>query len=224
MPQLKDITGQRFGKLFIVERVYIPGKRGTWYKAKCDCGNDHQVCYDSVVHGESRSCGCLQKQSVISKNFVHGHCGTGRNKWSPEYRCYTLVKQRCYNPNNPGFKDYGGRGIGMSAEWKASFIQFFEDMGKKPSPKHSLQRVDNDGPYSKENCIWDTPIKQANNKRSTRFVETEHGKIPLRVYCYKNNIQAELIWVLLQKGLSVDGAIKAAIKKASEYIGMYYPM
>lgn len=91
-----------------------------------------------------------------------------RKTKTPEYQAWTAMKVRCYAPSNPNYYKYGARGIKVCDRWRSSFSNFLEDMGKKPTPKHTLDRLDNDADYTPENCHWATPYQQTHNRRSTR--------------------------------------------------------
>ncbi len=119
---------------------------------------------------------------------------------------YSMIL-RCYEPKNNKYYDYGSRGIRVSNEWLYSFANFLEDMGNKPSDKHSLDRINNDGPYSKDNCRWSTPTEQSRNRRNTLKVFYEGKEIVLIELCEKLNVDYEIVRGRLKIGKSIEEAI-----------------
>lgn len=153
---------KKYGRLTLLTCLEL--KHTTW-KCRCDCGNEVKVWASQLASGGTKSCGCLKKDRDIlwgkkDKNRqTHGMHGT------PEYGAWTGMKQRCYNPKNKYYKDYGGRNIKVCKRWLNSFENFYTDMGPRPDNQHSLDRINNDGNYKPNNCRWADWFVQANNRR-----------------------------------------------------------
>ena len=159
MTKIQDIKNQRFGKLIALEYSHTEkGKSSTWI-CRCDCGRISKVELSSLRSGNTQSCGCLRLERIAKSNSTHGKSKTS------EYYAWDNMIQRCVNPNNPEYKNYGGRGISVCEEWRNSFELFLQDMGLKPKEKFSLDRIDNDKGYYKENCRWTNSFTQAINQR-----------------------------------------------------------
>lgn len=160
---LIDLTGQTFGRLKVLSLHNERNRFGQaqWW-VKCECGETEKflIIGNTMKSGNTTSCGCLRREKTGNRFRTHGLYGT------PEYTTWIDITRRCYNKNFSQYADYGGRGIKMSNEWKNDFTAFLRDMGKKPTPEHTIDRINNDGNYEKGNCKWATYEAQANNKRS----------------------------------------------------------
>lgn len=169
---MSRFVGQRFDRIVCLSAH--TDKRGhQWGEFKCDCGNLCVRRMDQVRRrpGGGNSCGCKlaeYKASVSSKFLTHGMHDT------PEYIAWRSMKNRCDLPSCKSYKNYGGRGITYSPRWN-DFSNFIADMGKRPTSLHSLDRIDNEGDYTPDNCRWATMTTQLNNKRSSRYI-THNGE------------------------------------------------
>lgn len=164
--------GERFFKWTVIRYDGIGKSNKHMYLCKCDCGITKSVLRDSLKNGRSKSCGCDTREKFIKRVTTH------KMSYSPEYKSYTKMKNRCCDKNSTHYSYYGARGILVCDRWLESFENFYEDMGDKP-PGCSIERIDVNGNYEPSNCKWATVEEQSFNKRKTIYLEYDGIKIPL---------------------------------------------
>lgn len=164
--QPANICNARFGRLTAIRVVKVAGKRRSWL-CECDCGAKVILETGRLTGGNTRSCGCLRSDLMREARTRHGHTAAG--KASPEYWVWAGMIQRCSNPNHDRFPRYGARGIKVCDRWK-DFANFIADMGPRPSPRHSIDRIDLDGDYTPDNCRWATAVEQQSNTSRSRVI------------------------------------------------------
>ena len=150
-----DLVGQVFGRLTVLERVGSDKSGHVTFRCRCDCGNERIVVGKDLRTGHRKSCGCLS-------SIKHGH--TKGDKPTITYQAWVNMRRRCSDKNNPSYCNYGRRGVKVCKRWQNSFENFLADMGEGPEGL-TLDRINNDGNYTKNNCQWATWKIQANNRR-----------------------------------------------------------
>jgi hypothetical protein len=180
--QIKDVAGQVFGRLRAIGKIGKDQFGIAYWRCECSCGNNTDVRLGALTSGATRSCGCLNQEirSSLHRGNKYSHKHGLTNHYL--YQTWATMKQRCTNPNHAKYYLYGGRGIGVCKEWSESFVKFLEDMGDRPQG-HTLNRIDNDGNYCKENCEWQTYSEQNSNRRRYERLKTEKSSI----YAYPTN-------------------------------------
>jgi hypothetical protein len=194
----KDITGQTFGKLKVVSVAYKVNTKYCW-NCICECGKAAIIEGNRLRSGKTKSCGCLRKtQNGLSQSSI--------------YNVWISMIHRCCNENSTGYKNYGARGISVCKRWINSFEAFYEDMGNKPDGL-TLDRIDVNGNYNKDNCRWATTKVQSNNRRNTVFIEAFGKKQLILEWSKEKNIKEATLRARLKYGWSPEKILTRKVTK-----------
>lgn len=188
--KLVDMSGKRYGSVVAIAPVGVCSSRDAKWLFACDCGNSFSANGYPFRSGSRIDCpSCAANRSRLA-SISHGMTNT------PEYEAWVGIKTRCTNPNTLSYKSYGGRGIRVCERWLISFDAFLSDMGARPSPTHSVERLDVNGDYSPANCTWATDIEQANNKRTTIKVDG----VPLAYLARAADVKYKTLYKRVKRG------------------------
>ena len=207
-----DLVGQKFDRLEVMKFAGINKFNKTLWECNCICGNKTVVTGSHLMKGNTKSCGCLRKESTSRSFTTHGNRMNGA---LPKiYRTWQGMKERCYNPSNARYKDYGGRGIKVCDRWldpNYGFENFYNDMGDPPEGM-SLDRKDNNGDYEPENCRWATHREQMNNTRANRRLIFNGEDLTVAQWAVRLSVSREAIMGRKDRGWSDEKIITTPVR------------
>lgn len=187
-------VGDVYGRLTVV------GREGSAAVCQCSCGTMKMIAAGSLRQKLTKSCGCLRRE-VGGRDPTHGMSGT------PEYAAWQNLIQRCENPNHVDYANYGGRGIHVHPLWKNNFELFFAEVGSRPSPKHSIDRINNSLGYVPGNLRWATATQQLRNRRTNRMLTFRGRTQCLVAWAEEIGISKRTLHQRLASGMPVERAL-----------------
>lgn len=199
--KLIDLTNQKFGKLLVLEKAITQNEKVMW-KCLCDCGNIVFVKGVNLKNNRTKSCGCIKMEVLLKRNTKHNQ------RHTKLYEVWKTMKQRCYNPNNKGYKNYGGRGISICDEWKNDFMSFYNwSIENNYKEGLSIDRINVNGNYEPSNCRWTTRVVQQNNTRVNKYFTINNETKSLADWCRIYNVNYRTTYARVEKGLSIIDAL-----------------
>ena len=203
MPNLLDLTGTTIGRWSIIERDINSLKKDIRWLCRCSCGTTKSVAGRGLRSGRSTSCGCFNLERRKTACLKHG--GVTNGKPTPTYSTWQAMRSRCRATKNVSFKNYGGRGIFITPRWD-DYAAFLEDMGPRPKGL-TLDRINNEDGYYKNNCRWATNAEQASNRRNCHYVSFMGKKMTITQAAFLNNIRVTTVNRRLKRGWSLERAL-----------------
>ena len=202
MADVKNLVGQRFNRLTVVQRAPDSPSGAIRWNCVCDCGKTkNSVQSGNLKNGAVKSCGCLRSETMQVIKKTHGL------RHTDEYGIWSKMIQRCHNENNQKYRIYGGRGITVCDRWRYSFANFYEDMGPRPSKMHSIDRENNEDGYHPGNCSWATKVEQANNTRTNKLITYLGVTKTLAEICAELGANYHRVYDRLSRGVPFEDAI-----------------
>lgn len=203
----KDITGNRYVRLVAVLRVNPDEPKAKWL-FKCDCGKEIVRLRGAVTAGNTKSCGCLNLDVLVSRSTKHGFSAQGNKH--PLYDTWDRMWRRCIDPKATGYENYGGRGITVDPAWE-DFAKFLVDMGPRPKG-FTIERRHNDQGYSPGNCYWADRTTQARNRRSTVTLTYKGVTKPLATWAEETGISYYTLRGRKRSGYSDERCLEQPVK------------
>lgn len=205
--RIKDLSGKKFN-MFTIKG--LSDKRdyngGPLWICECECGNIKY--YRTVRAKNTISCGCINSSNIT-------------NRFKREYETWKNIKQRCHNPKNPKYYQYGARGIEVCERWRKNFFDFLRDMGERPKGNYSIERIDNNKGYSSDNCKWATTREQSLNKRKNKNNTSGYTGVTARRGKWMARIENKGVKHYLGTFDNIDDAIEARKDAELKYYGRY---
>lgn len=205
-----NLINQKYGKLFVVQKSNFSKKNNIMWDCLCDCGNKTKVSTANLNSGRVRSCGCLKSEKLSKRNITHNQ------RHSHLYEVWKSMKQRCYNPKLKSYKNYGGRGIKICEPWYNDFQAFYDwayangystKEQQNETKKLTIDRIDNNGNYTPDNCRWVTRKQQASNLRTTKLVTIKGETKCVADWCREYNIHRSTYDTRIRKGMPPEEAL-----------------
>lgn len=193
------LAGRRFKALKVIRLAGKAKSGNLLWLCRCDCGNEVVLRQSALEFRGQDSCGCLSMKRLSERSTTHG--ATKGHQRTREYKIWEGMKRRCLYPDEVNYKNYGGRGIKICHEWRHSFPTFLADMGPCPAPGFSIERKNNDGDYSKENCYWCGSRKvQMRNRRNTRKLTIGGITKPVAQWAEENGLSYNRLYWRMRSG------------------------
>jgi len=196
--RMNDLTGKRFGWLVVSRLHKLGGGKTRWY-CTCDCGAEKSVLATHLVRGNTKSCGCQVGAGNAERNRANAKHGMWKTN---EFAIWTGMLARCNNPSHHQYHRYGARDIKVCQEWQESFLAFYKHLGDRPSPRHSIDRIDNSKGYEPGNVRWATPIEQCNNKTNNVWLEAEGRRWTVAQYARHTGVSSNCIRSRMKRGIT----------------------
>lgn len=202
------MLGTKMGRLTAVEEATITHASSprVWpaFVCECECGSRITVQKYDFLRGHTKSCGCMKSEKLRNANTAHGHAQRGSK--TAEYTVWARMRQRCNDPNDPGYAAYGAKGIGYDPRWN-DFAVFLADMGPRPEGA-SIDRINNDFGYSKDNCRWATRAEQSRNRKFCHRITYQGRTMTLAEWAREIGVSWAALRIRLRKGEPLDRALR----------------